>query len=304
MKARTLFASTALALLLSLGTPAAWAELNVFTCEPEWAALAAELGGERVSVYSATTALQDAHQIEARPSLIARVRNAQLVVCTGAELEVAWLPLLLRQSANGTVQPGTPGYLEAAGAVTLLEVPASVDRAQGDLHAAGNPHIHTDPRNIAAVAGALAQRLAALDPAHAADYRRREADFARRWREAIARWEAQAAPLRGVPVVVQHRSWVYLFAWLGLREVGTLEPKPGVPPSTAHLNALMTQLRAQQARMILRAAYQDDRAARFVAEREGIPLVVLPYTVGGTEQARDLFSLFDDTIRRLLEGLR
>src|SRR5947208_10561326 len=139
--------------------------LEVFACEPEWAALATELGGDKVEVFSATTARQDPHQIQARPALIARLRSADLVVCTGAELEIGWMPVLLRQAANARVQPGTPGYMEAAPQVRMLEVPARLDRAEGDIHAAGNPHIQTDPRNIVAVAAALARRMAEIDPA-------------------------------------------------------------------------------------------------------------------------------------------
>jgi zinc/manganese transport system substrate-binding protein len=289
-------------LLLALSEPAR-AALNVFACEPEWAALTQELGGDLVSVYSATTGQQDPHHIQARPSLIARVRNADLLVCTGAELEVGWLPVLLLQSANGHVQPGAPGNLEAASYVSMMEVPSTVDRAEGDVHAAGNPHIQTDPRNIAAVAKPLAERLAQLDPAHAPTYRQRYADFAKRWSEAIARWQSEAAPLKGVPVVVHHKNWAYLFRWLGIREVGTLEPKPGVPPSTAHLNELIAQLKAQPARMVIRAAYEEERASQFISEREHLPQVALPFTIGGTPQATDLFSLFNDTINRLLTGL-
>jgi zinc/manganese transport system substrate-binding protein len=292
-----------LGLALAAAAPAS-AALNVFACEPEWAALAVELGGGAVEAFSATTGRQDPHQIQARPSLIARMHRADLVVCTGAELEIGWLPILLRQSANGKVQPGAPGYFEASQAVTLLDVPASVDRAQGDVHAQGNPHLHLDPRNIAQVAAALAARLAELDPERAGLYRARLQDFARRWAAAIARWEARAAPLKRLPVVIHHKDWTYLIAWLGMRQAGLLEPKPGVPPSTSHLDALMARLKAQPARMVIRSAYQDDRPARYVADRAGIPEVVLPYTVGGDQEATDLFALFDDTLNRLLVGVK
>src|SRR6185369_3343781 len=174
-----------------------------------------ELGGDKVSAVSATTAFQDPHRIEARPSLIARLRNANLVVCSGSELEVGWLPLLLQQSGNARVQPGSPGYLEASQYVVKLEVPRVVDRSMGDVHPGGNPHVHTDPRNIARIATALSERLAALDPPNAAAYAARAADFAKRWREATARWEKQAAPLKGVPVVVHHKYYSYLLNWLG-----------------------------------------------------------------------------------------
>ncbi|MDP3126580.1 MAG: zinc ABC transporter substrate-binding protein, partial [Thiobacillus sp.] len=204
------------------------AALNVFACEPEWGALAREIGGDDVKVYNATTAMQDPHRIEARPSLIAQTRRAGLVVCSGAELEVGWLPLLLRESGNAAVQPGRPGYFEATRYVTLLDKPAIVDRSQGDVHAAGNPHIQTDPRNLLRVGAALAQRLSEVDPAHAAAYQARWKAFSARWEAAIARWQQQAAPLKGMPVAVQHKSFSYLINWLGLREVATLEPKPGV----------------------------------------------------------------------------
>ena len=159
----------AAAALVAIASPA-HAALRVFACEPEWGALTQELGGKLVDVTVATSALQDPHQIQAKPSLISRMRNADLVACTGAELEIGWLPVLLQQSGNAKVQPGQPAYFEASRYVRLLEIPTSVDRSQGDVHAAGNPHIQTDPRNIAAVAPALAQRLAQVDGAHAAEY--------------------------------------------------------------------------------------------------------------------------------------
>jgi zinc/manganese transport system substrate-binding protein len=274
--------------------------LNVLACEPEWGALARELGGSAVEVTVATTAQQDPHQIQARPSLIARTRNADLVVCTGAELEVGWLPVLLQQSGNAKVQPGQAGNFAAADHVRKLQVPGSVDRSQGDVHAAGNPHIQTDPRNIALVAAALGARLQQIDPPHAGEYARRQAEFARRWQEAIARWTQQAAPLKGTAVVSQHSGFPYLYDWLGLKEVAVLEPKPGVEPSVSHLQQVLSSLKATPARMTLYAAYQDPRASDWLSRSAGIPAVKLPFTVGGSEGAKDLFGLFDDTIARLL----
>ncbi|WP_018078444.1 metal ABC transporter substrate-binding protein [Thiobacillus denitrificans] len=281
----------------------AHAALNVFACEPEWAALAKEIGGDDVKIYSATTAFQDPHRIEARPSLIAQMRRAALVVCTGAELETGWLPVLLRDAGNAAVQPGRPGYFEATRFVPLLEKPARLDRAEGDVHAQGNPHIHTDPRNIARVGAALGARLAEIDPVHAADYRARGEAFAARWQTAIARWEIRAAPLRNQPVAVQHKSFSYLLAWLGLREVVTLEPKPGVEPSVGHLARVAAQLQTAPAKMVLRAVYQSPRPADWLSQRTGMPAVALPYTVGGSERANDLFGLFDDTLDRLLKAV-
>jgi zinc/manganese transport system substrate-binding protein len=276
------------------------AALNIFATVPEWAALAKEIGGDRVSVHAATTGLQDPHRIEARPSLIAKARSAQLVIATGAELEVGWLPVVLRESGNRGIQPGQPGNFEAASVVTMLEIPKVLDRAQGDVHAAGNPHVQLDPHNIRKVAEALAARMSELDPAEAMFYRGNLQSFAARWAAATERWEKAAAPLRGMPVLVQHNAFPYLTRWLGIRELAALEPKPGIEPSAAHLAGLLAQLEKQPARMVLRPAYQHDAPSRWIAERARIPAVTLPFTVGGTPEAVDLFALFDDTLRRLL----
>lgn len=291
-------------LLLAVLAFPAHAALSVFACEPEWGALAKELGGDDVKVYVATTAMQDPHRIEARPSLIAKMRQADLVICTGAELEVGWLPVLLSESGNGKVQPGRPGYFEAARFVQLLEKPVKLDRSEGDVHAAGNPHIQTDPRNISRVADALADTMTRLDAGNAARYQQRAQMFQSRWAQAIKGWEASAAPLRGVPVAVQHGGFPYLLNWLGMNQVAVLEPKPGVEPSAAHLSQILNSLKNRPARMILRAAYMPQRASNWLSGRAGIPVVELPYTVGGSREAGDLFGLFDDTINRLLAGLK
>jgi zinc/manganese transport system substrate-binding protein len=299
MNRRIIVWALAAAPLLALAAPAQ-AALNVFACEPEWGALAKELGGDQVSVSVATNAMQDPHQIQARPSLIARARGADLVVCTGAELEIGWLPVLLQQSGNNKVQPGQPGNFAAADYVNKLEVPARLDRADGDVHAAGNPHVQTDPRTISKVAAALGARLQQLDAAHAPEYAKRQADFAQRWQQAVARWTAQAAPLKGVSVVSQHKGYVYLYDWLRLKEVAILEPKPGIEPTASHLQQVLATLKTAPARMVIYSAYQDPRAAEWLSGHAGIPAVKLPFTVGGSERAKDLFGLFDDTVARLL----
>jgi zinc/manganese transport system substrate-binding protein len=278
--------------------------LEIFATVPEWAALAREIGGDRVNVFSATHGLQDPHHVEARPSLIAKARRADLVVATGAELEVGWLPVVLREAGNERVQPGQPGYFEAAGFVRMLDVPARLDRAEGDVHAAGNPHIQTDPRNVLKVGAALAERLASIDAANAAAYRAGFEAFAGKWRVAIARWEKEAAPLKGMPVVVQHKSWTYLIGWLGMKEIAALEPKPGVEPSAAYLARLVEQTATAKPRLVIRAAYNNPRPADWYSAQAGVPVAVLPFTVGGDEAAKDLFGLFDDTVRRLTEAPR
>lgn len=292
--------TAAAALVAALVSVPAQAALRVLACEPEWGALAQALGGPLVEVSVATTAMQDPHQIQARPSLIARARQADLLVCTGAELEAGWLPVLLQQAANPRVQPGQPGHFAAADGVRRLEVPATLDRSQGDVHASGNPHVQTDPRLIAQIAVALGARLQQVDPANAAAYAQRTAEFGTRWQAAIARWTAQAAPLRGLPVVSQHKAFVYLYDWLGLKEVAVLEPKPGVEPSAAHLQTVLAALKATPARMVVHAAYQDPRPSEWLGRGAALPVVKLPFTVGGSDAAKDLFGLFDDTVARLL----
>jgi len=297
------YAFVSIALMAAAVATPAHANLNVFACEPEWGALAGEIGGDKVSVYTATIGGQDPHQVQARPSLIARARTANVSVCTGAELEAAWLPLIVQQSGNNRIAASQPGAFSATSAVRLLERPASVDRSQGDIHAGGNPHIQTDPRNMIPVSRAMAQRFAQLDPTNAQTYTARQADFERRWNEALTRWTQRAAPLRGVAVVVQHRSWIYLQQWLGLNVVAVIEPQPGVPASSGRLAQVLQQLNATPARLVMRAAYEDSRPSEFIAQRASVPAVTLPFTVGGTPGATNLFTLYDDTITRLLAGL-
>jgi zinc/manganese transport system substrate-binding protein len=290
-------------LSLSLAWPVS-AALNVFTCEPEWASLAQEIGGDKVSVTSATTARQDPHRLEARPSLIARIRRADLLVCTGAELEVGWLPLLLTQSGNPKIQAGSPGYVEASQFVPKLEVPKVLDRSLGDIHPSGNPHVHLDPRNIARIAQGLAERMVRIDAGNAAVYRDRAADFGRRWAAAMQRWDGDKERLKGVPLVVYHRDFSYFINWAGMREAGSLEPKPGIPPSPTHLAELVDQMKRDPAKVIVYSPYNDPRAAEFLSQRTGIATTMMPFTVGGDDGAKDLFGLFDDTIARLLAVIR
>lgn len=224
------------------------------------------------------------------------------MVATGAELEVGWLPVVIRESGNARIQPGQPGFFEAARYVTMLEIPAVLDRAHGDVHAGGNPHIQTDPRNLLRIGEALSARMAEIDPDNAAAYRNGYKVFADKLRSAIARWEKEAAPLRGVPILVQHRAFPYLQNWLGLKEIGSLEPKPGVEPSSAYLAEILAQQAVQPAKMVIRPAYQYDAPSLWIAERAKIPAVTLPFTIGGTPEAKDLFSLYEDTLRRLLKA--
>ena len=291
-------------MLLILAPLSVHAELRVFSCEPEWAALAEEIGGDLVEAYSATTALQDPHYIQARPSLIAKVRRANLVVCSGAQLEIGWLPALLQKANNRDVRPGSRGYMEASNYVVRLDATGNVDRAGGDIHPLGNPHVQTNPHNVAAVADELARRMAELDAENASIYETRSADFLLRWQEAIVAWEERAAPLRGKRVITHHKSWVYLERWVGLEEVGNLEAVAGLPPTATHLSKLTKEFADGGADVIVRSPYQDSKPSKWLTDRTGITAVVLPLSIGGTEGATDLFSLYDEIINRLLGAIQ
>ncbi len=290
------------ALIFFLLIPFSASALEAFVCEPEWGSLLTELAGEQAEITVATTAFQDPHSLQARPSLIAAVRRADLVVCTGADLEIGWLPLLLRRAGNPKVQPGNPGYFLAADHVRRLEIPKTVDRSQGDVHAQGNPHIHLHPRNIERVARALGKRLAEIDPANAAVFQSRLADFEQRWANAQREWEEKARPLSGLRFVAHRPSFSYLADWLELEIVATLEAKPGVPPSGAQLASLLEQLSANPPVAVIRTPYENEKPSRWLAEHLEVVGIELPFTIGGTEQAVDLFSLYDETIRLLLEA--
>jgi zinc/manganese transport system substrate-binding protein len=290
---------------LLLGLPlAANAELRVFACEPEWSALAEEIGGDLVKATSATHALQDPHYVEARPSLISKVRKADLVVCSGAQLEIGWLPMLLSKANNPRVLPGKNGFLEASSFVPRLGVPDNVDRAQGDMHPQGNPHIQMNPHNISRVARAMGERMALIDPGNAAAYTSGTEDFLTRWKLAINAWEERAQHLAGKRVVCHHQSWIYLEDWLKLEEVATLEPVPGIPPTATHLSALLRELGTDGngADWIIHAPFQSEKASDWLEQRTSIPAVMLPLTVGGTEEANNLFDLFEEVLNRLLEA--
>lgn len=299
MKTIQLFLTLGLALWAA--APSAFAKVNVFACEPEWKALVEELGGEYVKAFSATTAFQDPHYIEARPSLIAKTRRSDLLVCTGAELEIGWLPLLLRQSGNAKIQRGKPGYFLAASQVERIEIPTKLDRSQGDVHASGNPHVFWDPYRLQTIAKALSERLQIIDAANKQAYQQKLIQFSEKWAAAISRWEQQILPLKNKKVVVYHKNWSYLLAWLDMEAIGDLEPKPGLPPTSSHLASLLKVVRSQQLTAILFANYQNKKGAHWLSKKSGIPAVQLPFTIGGNKESSNLIALYDNVLSTLLK---
>jgi zinc/manganese transport system substrate-binding protein len=286
-------------LLLLLTAPLTSVALEVFACEPEWAALVEELAGENANLTVATTSFQDPHQLQARPSLIAATRSADLLICTGADLEIGWLPLLLRRAGNADIQPGRAGNFMAANYVRKLEIPMLVDRSQGDIHPQGNPHIHLNPNNISRVADKLAERLSVLDPANESDYAARLQRFQDRWEIATIDWEERGEKLSGLRLASHHLGFSYLADWLDLNIVATLERTPGIPPSASHLAKLLEQLSANPPAAVVRTPYANEKPSLWLAERLDVKALLLPYTVNEVDGPVDLFALFDMTLAAL-----
>lgn len=293
---KSLFTVLTIVSSLFLVSTSAVAKVRVFACEPEWASLTQSIGGDLVEAHSATHARQDPHYIRARPSLIAKMRRADLIVCSGAGLEEGWLPVLLQKAGNTKAQPGGLNFLLAANLVPLLETPVTLDRSMGDMHAQGNPHVHLNPHNIPKIANAIVERLKAIDSANLETYEQNYKAFIASWAEATARWESEASGLKGRRIVTHHKSWTYLIDWLELELVNTLEPKPGIPPNSSHLERLLAQVNEAPVLAIVRSPYAPDQGSNWLSGKTDIPTSVLPFTVGGEGEVTDLFSLFDRTL--------
>lgn len=291
-------------LILSLGLliadpTTAFAKVNIFACAPEWGALAQEIGGDKVDVYTASNANQDVHHMRAKPSLLAAMRKADLVICSGASLEIGWLPILLNKAGSAQVQEGNIGSIMASDYVPVLEMMDNIEDSMGHVHPEGNPHIHLDPNNIVLVSKVLADKLSEIDTDNAEFYQQTQKSFASDWANSIAQWKDQASNLKGQKFVIYHKSWAYLLNWLGMDSAVSLEPNPGIPPTAAHLEKIIKDVKKQNVRGILVAPFENDNAAKWLSEKAGIPIIRLPFTVGGNAQAKDLESLFTDTVNRL-----
>ena len=277
-------------------------QINIFACEPEWKSLAEEIGGDKVKAISATHAKQDPHHIRARPSLIAKIRRADLIFCSGAGLEVGWMPILL-QKANCKVQPGKLGHFIASNYTPVIDIPETVDRSHGDVHPEGNPHIHLDPHNILLVAKELNRRLAAIDSKNKTYYQDNYNKFMNKWKKSILLWEKNIENLKGKRIIIHHKSFDYLFHWMKLDEVASLEVKPGIPPTASHLKNILQNMNNDPADIIVISPYDPSDGALWMSKKTKIPYVTLPYTIGGNEESINLFALFDSSIKIIQNGL-
>jgi len=289
--------------VLTTGAQAA----TVFACEPEWAALTRVLL-PNASIHMATHAKQDPHHIEARPALIAQLRSADVAVCTGGELEAAWLPMLQQRAGNAKVQDGAQGMFFAADHVQMIDPrPGTIATPfSGDVHAQGNPHFHVDPYRLLTISQALAQRFAILFPQEAGMITKRSEAFTQTWTEQIQRWEQRASTLKGMRIAGQHTTFAYLWRWLGILQVSDLEPKPGMAPTPSHLQTQLTLIQSTPVGAVVVAAYQDPRAAKWLTSQSGIaaPLIVLPATTDDPSATDALLNWFEQIVSSLLKVQR
>jgi zinc/manganese transport system substrate-binding protein len=278
------------------------AKLRVVASIETLADLCRQVGGDRVEVTSLSRGYQDPHFIEAKPSLVLTLNRADALVTVGLDLEIGWLPPLVRESRNARIQRGQPGYIEASGAIKpedIPNIPADQLRAMGDIHPLGNPHFWIPPDNARAIARLLAKRLAALDAGGAGAYDAALAAFEKRLDAKTKEWDKAAAPLKGAAVVTYHKSWSYVASWLGLREVGYIEPKPGIPPTANHTAQLVALMRSSNVRLVIVESFYPPNLARFVADNGHARLVGLPSDVGATPAIKTYFDLVDALIAAL-----
>ena len=281
------------------------AALNVVTTTPEFAAIAREVGGDFIKVTSLAKGTEDPHFVDPKPSFIRVLNKADVLVEGGAELEVGWLPPLVENARNGKILAGEPGRVAMARGIRLLEVAGDgVDRSQGDVHAAGNPHFALDPANGKIMAATLADAFTRLDPAHAAQFAAQLASFNQRLDEKLAAWAKQMEPFRGAKVLTYHKSYEYFAARFGLEIVGQIEPKPGLEPSPTHISSLISRLKGQSVKLVLMEPNRSRKTPEFVANALGARVAVLPILVGGAEKAADYFALFDYNLGEVIAGLK
>ena len=291
-----LYVLAILLLCLALFSPslAEGKKLRVVTTLTDLASLTQEVGGDRIDVEALAKGYQDPHFVEPKPSFLLKLRNADLLISVGLDLEIGWLPPLITQSGNGRIQPGAPGYLDASQFTEILEIPqGKLTRAEGDVHPLGNPHYWLDPDNGRRIAKGIAAKLTEMDPGDQAYFQQHEQDFEKRLAEADKKWLAQMAPYRGAKVVTYHRSWPNFAKHFGLDVVGYIEPRPGIPPTPSHTIEIVNLMKREKIKIELIEPYFDLKTPNSIASMTGGRVVVLMPSVGGKPEITDYFKLFD-----------
>ena len=305
MRILRLMSVLALAVTMTATSSFAQGKVNVVTTTEDLAAIAREVGGDRITVESIARGYQDPHFVEAKPSFILKLQKADLLVVVGRELEIGWLPPLIQQSRNAKVQVGAAGYLDASQRARILDIPTGqVTRAMGDVHPQGNPHYWLDPENGKAIAREIADKLSELRPNDKAFFDQRQAAFAMRVDDAEKRWLAAMQPYKGVKVVTYHRSFPNFAERFGLDIVDYVEPRPGIPPSPQHTLDLINDMKRQNVKLVLVEPYFDLKTPNAIGRDTGAQVLVLPPSVGGVKEVTDYFSLFDYDINLLVTALK
>ena len=290
--------------VLGVSPPSLDAQIRVVATTPDLAAIAREIGGADVEISTLANPTEDPHFVDARPSHIVTLNRADVLIEGGAQLEAGWLPALIRSARNSKIAPGAPGRVAASTGVTMLEVPATLNRAEGDIHSAGNPHFMLDPMNVRLIAAQIADHLAQVDPGSAERYRANLDRFGITLDAKFADWQRQLAPFRGAGIVTYHRDFVYLADRFGLDLVATLEEKPGISPSPAHIAQVIETMRSRGARVILIQPYQNRRTAETVARQTGAAVLDMPHQPGAEANTETYFDLMDYLVGTLADGLR
>jgi len=299
-------AVSALLSLFALVTPNAQAKkLNVVTATTDMAALAAEVGGDKIDVESIAKGYQDPHFVEAKPSFLLKLRQADLLIVVGLQLEIGWLPPLITQSGNARIQVGANGYLDASQFAEILDIPTgTVTRAMGDVHPLGNPHYWLDPDNGRRIARGIAGKLGELDPPNSAYYQDRFKDFDQRLSAAEQKWDAEMKPYHGRKVVTYHNSFPNFAKHFGLQVIGYVEPRPGIPPTPSHTIELIGLMKRETCKLILVEPYFDLKTPQSIARETGGKVVQYLPSVGGEKQVTTYFQLFDYDIALLTKAFQ
>jgi len=280
-------------------------KVKIITATSDLASLAQEVGGDHVEVESIARGYQDPHFVEAKPSFLLKLRQADLLITVGLELEIGWLPPLINQSGNPRIQPNSAGYLDASQFAEILEKPTGVvTRAMGDVHPFGNPHYWLDPENGRRVAQGIANKLAAMHPADAPYFNSRFADFSKRLTDAEKIWDAEMQPYHGRRVITYHRSWPNFLKHFGLVSVAEVEPRPGIPPTPSHTLELINMMKRDNVKIILVEPYFDLKTPNAIARETGAQVVVMPPSVGGEKEITDYFKLFDYDLALLMKAFK
>lgn len=290
-----------LTLAILLAPSLTTAKLRIVGTLPDFAAIATEIGGDRVHAESLIKGTQDPHYVDARPSMILRVNRADLLVCIGMGLEDGWLPVLLTQARNADIQIGQSGYLDASSVIRPLDVPVNPDRAMGDVHGAGNPHYFTSPLEMLQVARAIYGRLVQLDPEGRDHYTAGWKAFEKKYQAKMAAWKSRLAPIKGSRVIVYHESWIYLLEWAGLKKMGALEPLPGIPPNPSHVTRVLNRVREMDVGFVMQEVYHPTSLSKIFARKARSRLVILPSMVGaqpGIETLEDKFDRIVDLLTK------